>query len=462
MRIVLKQERKLYVLDEPLPKEPADNAPRAEKNAYEKHHNDSIDVACLILATMNSELQKDLENMEAYDMIFNLKEMFQQQARQERYETTKALHSCKMAEGTSVSTHVLKMKGYIEHLDRLGFPLSQELATDLILNSLHDSYGQFVMNYNMNEMDKSISELHTMLKTVEQNIKSKPGHVLMVQNGKGFKGKGKGKGKSNSQPKPKPEPKAKALKEGVCFFCNEPGHWKRNYKLYLEDLKKKKKTGETSSSGIYVIQINFSPSSSWVLDTGCGSHICTNVQGLKRSNNITTKKFKSNDLNSTYLWHCRLGYINEKRISKLHQVGVLNSFDFESYDTCESCLLGKMTKDPFTRHSERANELLDLIHTDVCGPLSSDARGGYKYFITFTDDFSRYGYVYLMRHKSESFEMFKSFQNEVQNQLGKTIKALRYDRGGEYLSQEFDDHPRTCGIISQLTPPGTPQWNGVS
>ena len=87
------------------------------------------------------------------------------------------------------------MKGYIEHLDRLGFPLSQELATDLILNSLLDSYGQFVMNYNMNEMDKSISELHTMLKTAEQNMKSKFGHVLMVQYGKGFKGKGKGKGK---------------------------------------------------------------------------------------------------------------------------------------------------------------------------------------------------------------------------------------------------------------------------
>ena len=106
LRIVLKQERKLYVLDEPLLKEPA------EKNAYEKHHNDSIDVACLMLATMSSELQKDLENMEAYDMIFNLKEMFQQQARQERYENTKALHSFKMAEGTSVSAHVLKMKGF--------------------------------------------------------------------------------------------------------------------------------------------------------------------------------------------------------------------------------------------------------------------------------------------------------------------------------------------------------------
>ena len=72
--------------------------------------------------------------------------------------------------------------------------------------------------------------------------------------------------------------------------------------------------------------------------------------------------------------------------------------------------------------------------------MSSIARGGFQYFITFTDDFSRYGYIYLMRNKSESFEKFKEFQNEVQNQLGKTIKFLWSDRGGEYLSHEFGDH----------------------
>ena len=140
----------------------------------------------------------------------------------------------------------------------------------------------------------------------------------------------------------------------------------------------------------------------------------------------------------------------------------MNSFNFESFETCESCLLGKITKTPFTRYSERVNDLLGLIHSDVCGPLSLTARGGYQYFITFTDDFSRYGYVYLMKHKSKSFEMFKIFKNEVKNQLGKNIKALRFDRGGEYISQEFIDHLRDCGIVSQLTPPGTPQWNGVS
>ncbi|KAL4303931.1 hypothetical protein GQ457_10G011550 [Hibiscus cannabinus] len=85
-----------------------------------------------------------------------------------------------------------------------------------------------------------------------------------------------------------------------------------------------------------------------------------------------------------------------------------------------------------------------------------------KYVNEYTDDFSRYGFIYLMHHKSEAFEKFKEFKNEVQNQHGKSIKALRSDRGGEYLSLDFDELRKECGIVSQLTPPGTPQWNGVS
>jgi hypothetical protein len=165
--------------------------------------------------------------------------------------------------------------------------------------------------------------------------------------------------------------------------------------------------------------------------------------------NINAKRVRLNDLNPTF-WRCRLGHINEKRIEKLHKDGLLSSFNFESFDTCESCLLGKMTKAPFTGQSERASDLLGLVHIDVCGPMSSVARGGFQYFI------------YLMRHKYESFKKFKEFQNEVQNQLSKTIKFLPSDRVGEYLSHEFCDHLKQCGIVPQLTPPRTPQWNGVS
>ena len=99
--------------------------------------------------------------------------------------------------------------------------------------------------------------------------------------------------------------------------------------------------------------------------------------------------------------------------------------------------MSKMTKTPFSRTMERATDLLEVIHSDVCGPMSVEASGGYHYFLTFTDDLSRYGYIYLMKHKSETFEKFKEFPSEVENHRNKKIKFLQYDCGGEYLSMSL-------------------------
>src|SRR4051812_19834439 len=121
-----------------------------------------------------------------------------------------------------------------------------------------------------------------------------------------------------------------------------------------------------------------------------------------------------------------------------------------------------MTRTLFFGSMERAPNLLEIIHSDVCGPMSVSARGGYRYFVTFTHDLSRYGYIYLMKHKSETFDKFKEFQSEVENHHNRKIKFLRSDRGGEYLSYEFSTHMKDCGIVSHLTPAITPQRNGVS
>ncbi|KAJ9542958.1 hypothetical protein OSB04_029464 [Centaurea solstitialis] len=170
-------------------------------------------------------------------------------------------------------------------------------------------------------------------------------------------------------------------------------------------------------------------------ECGNGDHICNHLQGFTRRE--TLRKDRSNirvgegtpliaEAVGSYSLSLPSRHINKKRVELLLNGGFLGTFDFKPFDKCESCLSGKMTKEPFNKDNERASDLLEIVHTDVCGPFSHEAREGYRYFITFTDDFSRYGYVYLMRHKSESFEKFREYQNEVQNQLDRKIKFLRF------------------------------------
>ena len=140
------------------------------------------------------------------------------------------------------------------------------------------------------------------------------------------------------------------------------------------------------------------PNENGLLDLDCSdTHI----------HNIEAKRCKVNNDSATYLWHCRLGDIGVKRMKKLYADGLLESLDYESLGACEPCLVGKMTKNPFSGTMERATDLLEIIHTDVCGPMSVDAHGGNHYFLTFTDDLSRYRYIYLLKHRCETFEKLK-------------------------------------------------------
>ncbi|KAK8662880.1 hypothetical protein V6N13_024766 [Hibiscus sabdariffa] len=198
LRIVLKQERKEQVIEELVPDEPAANALRADKDKFKKHMDDMLDVSCLMLATMSPELQKQHEDMNAYDMIQNLKEIYEGQARQERYETSKALFQCKMSEGSPVGAHVIKMMGYTQTLDKLGFALKDELATDLL----------------------------GMLRTAESDLKKNGSKsILMIREAKGKKkAKSKGNGKSKPKGKDALKPEKGISKESKCFYCEKSGH----------------------------------------------------------------------------------------------------------------------------------------------------------------------------------------------------------------------------------------------
>ena len=118
------------------------------------------------------------------------------------------------------------------------------------------------------------------------------------------------------------------------------------------------------------------------------------------------------------------GHISEIKINKLYKEEFFDPYDYELLGTCESCLMGKMTKTPFSGHGERISELLGLVHTDVCGPVTTEARGGYSYFITFTDYLSRFGYIYLMKHKLKPLINLKSIKVWSRNKLEKILKSF--------------------------------------
>ena len=150
LRIVLKAANKEDVLDNPLPEEPAADAPAAERNAYRRVVDKDREVSCLMLACMEPELLMQFENNHvAHDMIVALRDMFQTQAKTERFNVSKVFVETKLAEGGAVDPHVIKMVGYTHSLEKLGFPLGQELAIDSILISLPPSYGNFVSNHHM-------------------------------------------------------------------------------------------------------------------------------------------------------------------------------------------------------------------------------------------------------------------------------------------------------------------------
>lgn len=136
-------------------------------------------------------------------------------------------------------------------------------------------------------------------------------------------------------------------------------------------------------------------------------------------------------------WHSRLGHIGKDRMNRFAKEGYLGYFTKIEMPTYENCLVGKITRKAFGK-TKRFEFQLQLIHFNICGPMNVKARSGATYFITIINDFTLFGYVYLISHKSETFECFKRYTNEVKNQLYKSLKALRTYWGREYLSKQFE------------------------
>jgi hypothetical protein len=126
---------------------------------------------------------------------------------------------------------------------------------------------------------------------------------------------------------------------------------------------------------------------------------------------------------------------------------------------CKGCVIGKNVKKRFSSNNNRSKEILDLIHSDVCGPMPVKYIGGSLYYVIFIDDYSINTWLYLLKTKDEVFNKFQEFNAEIENLTNKKIKTLRIGNGGEYTSKEFVSFFKSAGVRRELIVPNNPQQN---
>jgi transposase InsO family protein len=168
---------------------------------------------------------------------------------------------------------------------------------------------------------------------------------------------------------------------------------------------------------------------------------------------------------TTDLWHMRLGHVSYSKLSIMVKKSMLKGLpqlDVRTDTVCAGCQYGKAHQLPYKESKFKAKEPLELVHSDVFGPVKQPSIGGMRYMVTFIDDFSRYVWVFFMKEKSDTFSKFKEFRESAEGEVGKKIGCLRTDNGGEYSSSEFSQYLRECQIRHQYTCANTPQQNGIA
>ena len=175
---------------------------------------------------------------------------------------------------------------------------------------------------------------------------------------------------------------------------------------------------------------------------------------------------KNNEVESFELWHLRYGHLNHHDVKLLSDKNMVHGMNLNSYEIekgCQGCAMGKQKRLPFPgKTGTKTTKPLELIHSDVCGPMSVPSVGGSRYFVSFIDDYSRYTTVHMMKNKSEVSDKLLKFVNLAENLTGEKVKKVRSDNGGEYVGNDIIEFCKHRGIVHEYTIPYTPQQNGVA
>ncbi|KAL0401974.1 UNVERIFIED_CONTAM: hypothetical protein Slati_4227300, partial [Sesamum latifolium] len=375
------------VLDNPLPTALPEGSSPEERVMFEKWLKDNRKIGSIILASMTIEIQKQYDRLDDVpSLILRMKEVYAVPDRHIRYAATKAFFGTKMAEGSSVQSHGVKMLSLVEKLEDLKAGLDNDTHIDVILQSLPPSYDLFIINYNMNGRGFNLQGERQEGRTLEENGKKKAIAATASAEGSPTAPKGKGKGKVGGSQRSKAN--------DVCMHCERKGHWKRECPQLL------------SNPGMFVIEVNMiANAASWVLDTGYGAHICNNLQVLKRSRRLSKdgmilrlgdgkavaaeavgslslvisdhirielkdRYYVPNNHENAQLWHARLGHISKDRIMryKSEAFGRFKEYklEVESQTGCKIKALQLDRGGKYLSVVERRNRtLLDMVRSMI-------------------------------------------------------------------------------------------------
>lgn len=210
----------------------------------------------------------------------------------------------------------------------------------------------------------------------------------------------------------------------------------------------------------------YHPSKGLIIQTSMTSNrmfvLLPNVQPTKETKEVC---LQTTTQNLAHLWHRKYGHLSYESLQTLQNKEMVRGLPklADSKTVCVDCLKGKQHRDSIPKRSTwRASEKLELVHADICRPISPTSSSHERYFICFIDDFSRKAWVNFLINKADAFASFKLFKSCVEKETSLPIKCLRTDRGGEFTSCEFNDFCRKNGIKRQLTTAYTPQQNGVA
>lgn len=197
-------------------------------------------------------------------------------------------------------------------------------------------------------------------------------------------------------------------------------------------------------------------------DTGKIVGKASEENGVYRMHVVQQKAYLLNNPDISKIWHRRLGHLNRKAMNILKDWSTgMDNFTRDD-NICEVCVKAKDARKPFKSSMSQTNNKLELIHTDLCGPMEVGSLSGCKYLLTFVDDYTRKVYGYFLKEKSEVPDKFNEFKNLVENETGLRIKKIRSDNGKEYVNLRMKAIMEKCGIRHELTVPYSPQQNGVA